>query len=85
MNKNSRRRCAYPPSRAPGISGTKAIVIFVFGEFKNPQKVIFALAYTKMNKNSRRRCAYPPSWAPGNSGTEADVIFVFGDLKKTQK
>ena len=34
MNKNSRRRRAYPPSWAPGISGMKADAIFVFGVLK---------------------------------------------------
>ena len=41
MNKISRRRCAYPPSCAPGISGIEADVIFVLGELKNPR--VFSL------------------------------------------
>ena len=38
MNKSSRRKCAYPLSWAPCISGTEADVIFVFGGIKKPQK-----------------------------------------------
>ena len=38
MYKNSRRRCAYPPSWAPGITGIEGDVIFLFGDLKNPQK-----------------------------------------------
>ena len=38
INKNSRRRCAHLSSWAPGISGTEADIIFVFGDLKKTQK-----------------------------------------------
>ena len=38
MDKNSRRRCAYPPSWAPCISGIEADFILAFGDLENPQK-----------------------------------------------
>ena len=37
MNKISRRRCAYPPFWAPGISGTEADFILAFGDLENPR------------------------------------------------
>ena len=37
INKNSRRRCADPPSLAPRISGIEAAVIFLFGDLENSQ------------------------------------------------
>ena len=70
MNKNSRRRCSYPPSWTPGISRTEPDVIFVIGDLKNHSKIIFTLFCTKVNENSRNRYTYPPSWAPMIPGTK---------------
>ena len=38
MNKNFRKEYAYSPSWAPGITGTKADVILMFGDLKQTQK-----------------------------------------------